>query len=136
MNLVTAVIVEGAIEQGSADREAHKKQKQEALRSTLPNLLSMFQDLDADGDGTLTTHELLAAPDDLKEELLKYLPVDSLGELMDHLDLDKSGTVELDEFIKGISSVLVTDQTMDSVRIMKQVNISRKCAEMTRDAFP
>merc|ERR1740123_876125 len=48
MNLVTAVIVEGAIEQGKTDREAQTRYKQHALNKMMPVLRGLFHDCDTD----------------------------------------------------------------------------------------
>merc|ERR1712241_810068 len=43
MNLVTAVIVEGATEQGNQDREAQGRYKQHRLKQMLPGLRELFK---------------------------------------------------------------------------------------------
>merc|ERR550534_3217238 len=58
MNLVTAVIVEGAIEQGKQDREAHSKYKAQRFEQLRPALEALFAQLDADGDKTVTLKEI------------------------------------------------------------------------------
>merc|ERR1719325_419178 len=62
MNLVTAVIVEGAIEQGKTDRDSLMRYKQYSFKKMLPRLKEMFKQMDKDGDGTLTLRELERAP--------------------------------------------------------------------------
>merc|ERR1719195_674986 len=73
MNLVTAVIVEGAIEQGKQDREAMARYRQYSFKKLQPHLKDMFMKMDRDGNSRLTRDELLSAPEKIKQELQEYM---------------------------------------------------------------
>merc|ERR1719471_144963 len=60
MNLVTAIIVEGAIQQG---KEAHDRYKQQRLLQLRPALRALYHELDADGDANVTLGEIRKAPE-------------------------------------------------------------------------
>merc|ERR1712008_254218 len=63
MNLVTAVIIEGAIEQGNQDREVMARYKQHSFKQMQPHLRQMFKDIDMNSDNSITREELLQAPE-------------------------------------------------------------------------
>jgi len=126
MNLVTAVIVEGAIEQGQQDRDMQMRYKAHAFKKMLPSLKAMFHQLDVDGDGTVILQELLVAPDELKKQFEEVLQGDSLQELFEMIDVDDSGEVDIDEFCDGIAKLVNSDAPVEVLRILKQQKISRK----------
>jgi len=131
MNLVTAVVVEGAIEQGKDDRESRARYKQYAFKKMLPNLKSMFHKLDKDGDGTITLIELQHAPEAVKQQLERYLhkDSDSIASLFEIIDVDDSGEVDIDEFCDGVAKLVHCDSPIELVRILKQLNVLRKDVE-------
>merc|ERR1712008_11576 len=102
----TAVVVEGAIEQGKDDRESMARYKQYAFKKMLPHLKAMFHKLDKDVDGTITLMELERAPERVKQELEQYLhQSDSLSDLFEIIDVDESGEVDIDEFCDGVAKL-------------------------------
>merc|ERR1712129_313426 len=101
MNLVTAVIVEGAIEQGKTDRDAQLRYKQHALNKMMPVLRGLFHDCDIDENGTVTLQELKEAPEFLRQELETFMEAVPLTELFEMIDVDESGEVNIDEFCDG-----------------------------------
>jgi hypothetical protein len=71
MNLVTAVIVEGAIEQGKQDREVQKAYEKQKIANLIPTIRRLFNELDTDGSGGLSLDEILNADEALQMELQK-----------------------------------------------------------------
>merc|ERR1719197_2267046 len=69
MNLVTAVIVQGSLEQAEADKEVEAAYKKQAMVKLMPTIRAAFLELDDDGSGEVTVDEVMAAPDDVKQEL-------------------------------------------------------------------
>eukprot|EP00930_Biecheleria_cincta_P028971 TRINITY_DN20164_c0_g1_i1.p1 TRINITY_DN20164_c0_g1~~TRINITY_DN20164_c0_g1_i1.p1 ORF type:complete len:564 (-),score=86.41 TRINITY_DN20164_c0_g1_i1:21-1481(-) len=122
MNLVTAVIVEGAIEQGKQDKEVEQEHKKQLIKSMIPALTAMFYEMDEDGNGTLTFEELQRCGDDLQDELMMNMKAESLEELFDMIDVDGSGEVEIDEFCIGVSKIASSDQPVEFIRILKQLH--------------
>merc|ERR1712008_592193 len=116
MNLVTAVIVEGAIEQGKQDRDSLMRYKAYSFKKMLPRLKDMFRKMDKDGDGTLTLRELERAPKKIKEDLEQYLQQsDSLIELFEMIDVDESGEVDIEEFCDGIAKLVNSEAPIELV---------------------
>lgn len=131
MNLVTAVIVEGAIQQGKEDKEVQQQYKLHEIKKLLPALKQIFHELDADGGGTVTLEEFRAAGPVLENKLLKYVAADSLSDLFLMLDVDGTGEVDIDEFCGEIVKVVSNDQPVEFARIMKLLTKQRSEAERT-----
>merc|ERR1719353_2738953 len=98
MNLVTAVIVEGSLEQATQDREVAKAYKNNLVVKMMPKIEMMFRKLDTDGSGEISLREIEAAPPELADELSKCFQTDDLVELFNILDLDQVGRVSIKEF--------------------------------------
>lgn len=126
-NLVTAVIVEGAIEQGNHDKDAQARYKQYKFQKMLPSLKKMFQDLDLDGNGTVTLAELNASPKEMREQLEEVMKADSLAELFDMVDVDESGEVDIDEFCDGVGRIVNSESPVELLRILKHLASLRRC---------
>merc|ERR1712032_763285 len=126
MNLVTAVIVQGALEQGNQDREAQGRYKQHRLKQMLPGLRDLFKALDANGDGTVTLEELEDSPAELKQKLEEFMQADSVAELFEMVDVDDSGEVDIDEFCDGIARVVTANTSVENIRMLKQMSITRR----------
>jgi len=128
MNLVTAVIVEGAIESGKSDREMLIRYRVCEMKRMQPELKVMFAQIDQNEDNSLTKEELRNAPAAIKVKLQSYLDSgdDPLMELFDLLDVDDSGEVDIDEFCDGIAKLVLTDAPVELIRIMKQLKMMRK----------
>jgi len=132
MNLVTAVIVEGAIEQGKQDREATTRYRQYAFKKLMPHLKHMFKQIDQDSNESLSREELENAPDHIKDELQRYMQAgpDALLELFEMLDVDESGEVGLEEFCDGVAKIVYSEAPVELVRVLKQLKIIRRHVEI------
>jgi Ca2+-binding EF-hand superfamily protein len=124
--LVTAVIVEGSLEQASNDKEVAKAYQQAELKKLIPKIKVMFLALDSDGSGTLDKDEVLNAPEDVKNELSKCVPSDDLGLLFEMIDVDGGGEIDVEEFITGLSQIALSNQPMDEIRQSKMIEIMKK----------
>ncbi|CAE7475710.1 Scn11a [Symbiodinium natans] len=144
MNLVTAVLVEGALENASADKELEKLDLQEKLKSQMPRLLQIFNDIDKDGSGTLTVEEMSMVPVDvIPEELRNKSRVSSMHEVFEMLDVDGGGEltratclqlqlVEFvgvsahgEEFVDGLLNLFLQDvpvATVQTLRLLRSVD--------------
>jgi Ca2+-binding EF-hand superfamily protein len=125
MNLITAVIVEGSLEQANSDKEVNAAYKTTAMKKLIPQIAELFKEMDADGSGDLDIEEVLNAPPEVQEQLAKVMQTDDLVELFDILDIDGSGSLDVDEFVDGISKLVTSDQPMEQLRMQKNMNIIR-----------
>lgn len=126
MNLVTAVLVNGAIEQATSDKEAERIYKAQQLKRMLPKIREMFMELDADGSGFLELDELLNAPQEVREELLKYMKGDDIIELFECIDVDESGQIDVDEFCDGMARLTLSETPVETLRMMRQLQLIRR----------
>mmetsp|Transcript_68220 Transcript_68220/g.134806 ORF Transcript_68220/g.134806 Transcript_68220/m.134806 type:complete len:526 (-) Transcript_68220:223-1800(-) len=127
MNLVTAVIVEGALEQGAADAEVKRKETEKQFLKILPKLKAKFKDMDDNGNGLLTLDEILNAPHEIKDDLSQYVEGDDgLTELFEMIDTDESGEINCDEFCDGVAKLVHSQSPIELIRILKQLKIIRK----------
>merc|ERR1719454_712150 len=86
----------------------------------------MFRSLDLDGGGTISPEELDQADDSIRQELLRFVPADNLKELYEMLDVDGSGEVDIEEFCYGVSRLVISEQPVEFIRIMKQLQLARR----------
>mmetsp|Transcript_10335 Transcript_10335/g.22877 ORF Transcript_10335/g.22877 Transcript_10335/m.22877 type:complete len:800 (+) Transcript_10335:39-2438(+) len=118
MNLVTAQVVESALQMAKKNRDGravmHKRWKQ----TLIPKLSKLFEELDTDGSGELELDELLNAPDDVQEQLLEIVGLDEILELFQALDTDGSGTVGIDEFCETVVNT-AEKKPLEMIHIMK-----------------
>jgi hypothetical protein len=113
------VIVEGSLDQANADREVRNAHKQQQLKTLIPKIKLMFTALDADGSGDLCIEEIANAPMELKHELSKCVKVEDLEELFELIDSDESGSIDLDEFVDGLSKIVASDMPLEALRTRK-----------------
>merc|ERR1712216_338798 len=136
MNLVTAVIVESAIQQGNADRIFKQKQ----LSQEFPHFAGMFDEFmekiqeekEIQGNfdvPSLTLSDLKRVPDDLQTELTHYMQVDKIDDVFHLLDGDDSGSVDCLEFIEGVQIAVCGSKTVEGYqnqKIMKELGRARR----------
>jgi len=121
MNLITAVIVQGAIENGKADREVKLAVNKKKRDKMVPRIRAIFDRLDQDKGGTVTLEEVAGADGRMKEELLDLVQSDNIVELFELLDIDGSGELDIQEFIDGIMMAVTSDTPIEFVRMQKQL---------------
>eukprot|EP00930_Biecheleria_cincta_P055749 TRINITY_DN42027_c0_g1_i1.p1 TRINITY_DN42027_c0_g1~~TRINITY_DN42027_c0_g1_i1.p1 ORF type:complete len:494 (+),score=91.05 TRINITY_DN42027_c0_g1_i1:225-1706(+) len=119
MNLVTAVIVEGALTQAREDKEVKLAYEAKRVSALLPQLKQMFLDLDEDGSGTLSLDEVLNAPDEVQEQLGKIGGCDQLPVMFELLDADGSGELSVEEFCDGILQMVSSNESLEFIRMRK-----------------
>lgn len=127
MNLVTAVLVEHALEHASQEAELAKLRKKQQIKATLPQLLEIFGGLDADGSGFLTKEEVAGVPlDVLPPNVLEHVSVDNMEDLFEMLDMDGGGSLTQAEFLDGLLSLLLLDIPIWAIQLQKLLMPMRK----------
>jgi Ca2+-binding EF-hand superfamily protein len=125
MNLVTAVIVEGAIEQAKLDREVNKAYKSAEAKKRMPIIREMFKKIDTDNSGDITLDEIVDVDEKTQEEMRKCFQMDDLVELFEIIDDDQSGTIKVDEFCDQLVHMVTTDTSMENLRVLRQLTLVR-----------
>jgi Ca2+-binding EF-hand superfamily protein len=125
MNLITAVIVEGSLALAAEDKEVTRAYKAAQLKAVIPKIRDMFIDLDVDGNGELDLEEVLNAPQELKDELGRFVDTDDIKDLFDFIDVDGGGAIDVDEFVQGVSKIVASDEPMENLRMKKLMQLTR-----------
>jgi len=118
MNLVTAQVVESALQMAKKNREGKSAMHRRWKHTLIPKLQKLFEELDTDGSGELELSELINAPEGVQEQLLEIVGMDEIVELFQALDTDGSGTVGIDEFCETVVNT-AEDKPLEMIHIMK-----------------
>ncbi|CAE6972823.1 pdxT [Symbiodinium natans] len=120
MNLVTAIMVEGALTIAEEDKEVRKTYEQARKKRQMAQLRLMFEELDEDGSGEVTLDEIMAAPEDVKQSLFEIAGTEDIQTLFEMLDFDGGGSLETDEFCQGVFKASSSSKPLELDRLMKQ----------------
>jgi voltage-gated sodium channel len=106
MNLVTAVIVESALDQSNQDKELARLSARKQVLKLRPILEKFFDHVkgesDLDCDDMLKEQLCEFSIDDLPHALLPYIKVENMQDLFELLDADCSGSIDKREFVDGL----------------------------------
>lgn len=120
MNLITAVIIEGAMESSKEKREEERMEMKEKIRQSLPGLLDMFFSLDTERTGRIHRDQLQNnALQHLPQALLDNLPIDDVVDLFDILDVDENNYLTQAEFVEGLLNMALLDTPLWNVQALK-----------------
>ncbi|CAE7460700.1 Cacna1h [Symbiodinium microadriaticum] len=121
MNLVTAALVEGTLENARMLRQEEERMKSVTTQQMLPEILELFDRADTDGSGELAIDEMRQFEEDgqVPDQILDRASVGSMTELFNVLDVDKSGVVTREEFAEGLLDIFMRDVSVSSLQQMK-----------------
>lgn len=129
MNLVTAVLVEGALDHARQEKEEDVKLSNSKFREMIPQLQSLFESLDTDKSGELQRTEIEAAEREKRAEIpadiLDKASVASMTELFEKFDVDKSGSLKSAEFIEGCMNIFLLEIPVRDLMMMKMIRLVR-----------
>ena len=132
MNLITAVLVEGALESARQDREEERKMESITTKQMLPEIVRIFETLDADGNGEIDIEEMArfdkpgkGGGSGVNRRILDRAAVDSMEELFTILDVDSSGRVSRMEFEEGLLNIFLREVPVSSLQILKMIRLLR-----------
>jgi len=131
MNLVTAVIVEGALEQASQDKELLHHDYHESVKEAIPKLMQIFQQHDADGNGQLTLCEVKTVPIEaiIPGELMTDA-VSSMEEVFEALDVSGDGNLSQSEFVDGLMDIFAKDVPLQTVQMLRMLRNNKEKMEL------
>jgi len=104
MNVFTGVFVDNAVQNSKKQRKSQIEEAIDKKRTILDQIVEFFVATDVNGDGTISSEEILFLLHDpvmsAYFDMIGFRPGDAklLAELLDH---DNSGDISLDEFITG-----------------------------------
>lgn len=107
LNLVIAVVVDTFADQREKDETTLAADMDNALKEDVRFFKHIFRNIDEDGSGDISLEELLngARAEPAFRSRLRVMDIDEtdLAHLFDMLDIDKSGTIDSDEFVTTLS---------------------------------
>jgi len=136
MNMVTAVLVEGAMSQAHNDRDERRRFLASRIATQLPVYRNLFRKLDNDGTKTVTVQELRQLnlrdlPSALRQTIQNFR-LESLGELFELLDGDMSGHIDESEFVDGLLHFNIWELHNVSPEALMTLKLTRATSRRTR----
>jgi len=126
MNIVTAVIVNSALEQAAEQKEAKAFFDAQKKKRLTRQLDGMFMRMDVEKKGIIERNHILAASDADKQTLLEYMEMENPVHVFDQLDVDGNGKLDRDEFLEGLTHCALTKTPIELKRIDKRVRILKR----------
>lgn len=120
MNIIIAVLVNGALEQADQEKLALKVKSDKKKRRLLNQLMQVLAGHDVDGSGQISREDLVTAADN--EKALLHDVIHSPLEVFDSLDVDDTGCLDIEEFIEGLYEVAVCRNPIVWKRMDKRIN--------------
>jgi len=140
LNVVTAVFVGTAMQQAQADREMQVLLEMEQQGEFVSLMQQVFEELDTNGSGALSLEEFEKHIED--ERVLAYLrtqhiDISQVRTLFTLLDVDRTGEVDMDEFVGGCLRIRGGATGMDLAVLKYQVEwILHGIQNLTRTLCP
>jgi len=138
MNLVTAVLVENALENAEQEKELERLQLKNKVKGALPAMVEIFRVLDKDHSGHISREEIEHVPlDILPGKLLESISISSMADLFELLDVDCTGSLTQGEFVEGLLNLALLDVpvwTLQSLRLLGSLRDAQ--TEMQEDIKP
>lgn len=126
MNLVTAVLVEGALENASNDKELERHDLKIKVKKIVPTIMEVFRQYDADGSGTMTKEEAAQVPADALPAGAFPESVESMADIFEILDITGDGSLTMVEFADGLLSLLANDVPIQTLQMMKMLQLGQR----------
>jgi hypothetical protein len=123
MNIITAILVNGALEQTDSDKEARRVMVEKSKRRLLKSLRAMFLRLDDDSSGYIDKEEILNMSGQDREMLNDFMnAVADPFDIFDMLDINGVGSLDVDEFCEGLYQAATSNVPLELRRIDKRVD--------------
>lgn len=126
MNLITAVIVNSALEQAMEDKDMQKAAEVKKRKMMVKELRDVFIRLDMDQSGYVSKAELEMADDADRAVLHELLSTTDYSEIFAALDVDNSGSLSIDEFCDGLWHASTSKASIETRRAQKIIDLMRQ----------
>lgn len=121
MNLITAVVVNSALEQATHDKESQRIKDTDKKKRLVRNLRKMFMRLDENMDSRITPMEIVNMAGDDRAMMVRVLGLTDPIEIFAALDIEGKGSLDIDEFCDGIWQVAISEAPIELKRLEKMV---------------
>lgn len=136
MNLVTAVIVNSALEQTAQDKDMVKSLEDERRKLVLKDLRRVFLRLDKDGSGEVSRVEIQNMGTSERAILEGLTGFEDPLDIFDALDVDGDGEIGIDEFCDGLWQVAISQTPIEIKRLEKQMEwVRSQMGEARKDRY-
>jgi len=122
MNLVTAVIVQSALDKAHNDREAMQFFQDQKSAIYMKEIKDLFMALDSDGSGEITLSEVESIDPADRQVLRQLSSIENPVEIFHALDIHETGSLCIDEFCDGMTDIAVKQVPLEIKRLTKQVS--------------
>lgn len=132
MNLITAVLVEKAIQTSQLDVETERHLRRQKLTNLRPAIRQVFRMLDCDGSGSITKAEALEAVTcrggvlGVPKIVQHIFKPDSIMELFDVLDSNQAGEIGEDDFVDSVMQMAMTEVPLESRQMLQAAKVIRR----------
>mmetsp|Transcript_111358 Transcript_111358/g.325744 ORF Transcript_111358/g.325744 Transcript_111358/m.325744 type:complete len:738 (+) Transcript_111358:105-2318(+) len=129
LNIVTGVFVDGAIQRSSQERDLRLEKEKEQKKMYVSMLTDLLEEIDSEGTGVISREDLEEA---FKSEQVRYyfsvldIDVTDSNYLFDMLDLDRSGEVDMEEFVSGCLRLKGNAKSIDIHTLMYEIKLMIK----------
>lgn len=134
LNLVTAVIVENALDISKQDEKQKLIEIEKVKKTQIASLRRIFAALDIDGSGAIDESEFIKACTNNQEIMNKFRLLDfDDGEILNlfkDLEVSSDGLLTLEEFESGLNGMQGEARNKDLVRIQKAIERLNQHVEM------
>lgn len=124
LNIITGVFVDNAFETARMQREFLVQKEMELREKYIVSMRALFEQMDADHSGSITLDEVQASFEDSRVQCYFQalgLDPEDLERLFMLLDDDKSGELNLDEFLSGCLRLKGQARSIDVHALIMQV---------------
>lgn len=140
MNLVTAILVDAAINQSNDDKELSHSRLRTKVKKLLPMLEDMFDEIDVNdderisandvhefssGDHTLNSFGLAGFKAQLPRDLKAAFSEMSLIEIFENIDSQNAGFLDKQEFVEGVLNIVLSDAPVIMTKVLHQIEVIR-----------
>ncbi|CAE8728814.1 unnamed protein product, partial [Polarella glacialis] len=122
MNLVTAVCVNGALEQAGQDKDAAKIHEEQHRKKLVNTMRVIFTRLDEDQSGQVSLDELMQVSQQDLSELERATNISDPRQIFEALDVDGRGQLGIEEFCHGIWQAAMSKVPTEVQRMERQVD--------------
>ena len=120
MNLVTATLVEGALQNAARQRLSEDLAAKEKMKKILPTILAVFGQIDDDASGKVTLGEMEKVQiHHLPKEFADKVSVDNMKDLFEVLDVDGGGQITQGEFVDGLMKIALMEVPLPTIQTLK-----------------
>mmetsp|Transcript_106505 Transcript_106505/g.306172 ORF Transcript_106505/g.306172 Transcript_106505/m.306172 type:complete len:730 (+) Transcript_106505:61-2250(+) len=126
MNLVTAIIVNGAMEQANADKDVQRIYEEQRKARLVRKLKDIFVRLDEDNSGQVSRDEIMNIEAADVQVLQDATSIGDPLEVFNALNVDESDSLSIHDFCDGIWKLATSKASIEVQRMEKQVQLMFK----------